>query len=175
MSPDPLDIELAIATRREMSLGRNVGLRELVAGEAGLTGKASIGLRAVKCRLGPGKLSIAEFLKFGLDKAPPSELPFFVGHHAQQKMHAACNERSSFDSSKNKLLWADILMKGGFDVPKTLAVYDRKGGNSTVPMLGDEKALHQVTIKPSKNCILLIRFDAFGNNFELHGVAKRDD
>ena len=123
MNPDPLDIELAIATRREMTLGKKIGLRQLIASESSIIRKASIALRAFQCRLGPGKLSMAEFLKFGLGKAPQS--PLFVGHRVQQKMHAACNDRSSFASSKNKLLWADILTKAGLAVPKTLAVYDR--------------------------------------------------
>jgi hypothetical protein len=92
---DPLDIDKAVATRKAMSLGKKVGINRLFANQQSLTKKASILARYMKCRWGPGRLTIEEFLKFGLaqsgarsgEKLREDELQAFVGHAVQQNMH----------------------------------------------------------------------------------------
>ena len=138
---DPLDIDQALATRAAMTLGTKVGLMRLTARKRAVVDKTGILLRYLKCRLGPGKLSPEEFLKFGLDGATNADLHRFVGHVAQQEMHDACNDSTWFATSKNKLLWQTIQLGAGLPVPETLAVYDRHGRGGSVPVLKHKSSL----------------------------------
>ena len=73
----------------------------------------------------------------------------FVGHRAQLEMHQACNDKSWFATSKNKLLWQTLMIGGGFRVPQTLAIYDQKGRGAGVVLLTNEPALADFLSNPA--------------------------
>ncbi len=140
-SADPLDIQQAFATRKMMSLGSKVKYEQLVAGGQHLSDKVAILLRYLKCRIGPGRLSPEEFLKFGLDQPGAADISRFVGHAVQMRMHEACNDISWFATTKNKLLWETIMRGAGLWVAQTLAVYEKNGRGGGVPVLHNEEVL----------------------------------
>ena len=156
-SVDPLDVAQAIATRKAMSLGTKIGILQLVEKNNGFLHKINLIVRYLKCRLGPGRLSVEEFMKFGLGEASEEgntsgdgvNARRFVGHAAQQKMHAACNDASWFATTKNKLLWHTILRGAGLAVPDTLAVYDRKGRGGGVTILENYLELSEFLSSPA--------------------------
>jgi hypothetical protein len=146
---DPLDIEQANSTRKMMSQGRNINLVELFSTGQNLYEKFTVLMRYLKCRYGPGELTVEEFLNFRLNRPETSDACRFVGHTAQHKMHKACNDASWFATTKNKLLWETILTGAGLRVPKTLAVYEKLGRGGGVPILQNKAALADFLSQPS--------------------------
>lgn len=140
---DPLDIKQANDTRKVMSQGQKTSINQLFFAGQRMRDKFSVLLRYLKCRFGPGKLTVEEFINFRLNRPDAAGADRFVGHAAQNDMHRACNDLSWFAATKHKLLWEMILTGAGLAVPRTMAVYEKSGRGAGVPVLQDKAALAQ--------------------------------
>lgn len=136
----PLDVAALLAVRSRLSTAPAAGFGELVSCDRNRTRLATL-RRFVRARLGPGKISAGEYLKYRLHELDDEAMMRFAGTEVVKRMHAACNDRTWFAVTKHKLLFENVMHGAGIDAPRSLAVWDRKGRAAGARLLRDEAAL----------------------------------
>ncbi|MCK0167033.1 hypothetical protein MWU52_05680 [Jannaschia sp. S6380] len=76
---------------------------------------------------GPGKLTLAEYVRYGLhhaDRFDDEGRAAFIHGNLHWPVAHACNDRKWFGAAEDKILTEMILHAGGIPVPRTLGVFD---------------------------------------------------
>ncbi len=140
MKTDPIDLETTKRLRKELALPPVMGMGDMLRVDHGRTAISSL-WRAFLARMGPGKLSPAEYALYGAGEIRMKDLYQFAGVRIQNNLHAHCNDESWFAITKNKLLFEAIMKGAGLPAPETIAAYDRKGRGSGPRILSSRKEL----------------------------------
>lgn len=122
----PLDAERDLALRARLDGRIRVDRAETLARAKANGNGAWLG-RWLGTHLGPGRLSLDEFLYYGLHArdATPEELARFTGKAVQTRLHARCNSREWFAVANDKLLLHHLMKGAALPHPELQAVYLR--------------------------------------------------
>jgi len=99
---------------------------------------------------GPGKLTPQEYFYYRLwDPAIPfSEKRRFVGKHAQNAMHLACNSEYWYCAAADKILYHTIMSGAGLPIPDLIAISAQGRAIPGIPNLTDADALAALLRQP---------------------------
>jgi glutathione synthase/RimK-type ligase-like ATP-grasp enzyme len=99
---------------------------------------------------GPGKLTPQEYFYYRLwDPAIPfSEKRRFVGKHAQNAMHLACNSQYWYCAAADKILYHTIMSGAGLPIPDLIAISAQGRAIPGIPNLTDADALAALLRQP---------------------------
>jgi glutathione synthase/RimK-type ligase-like ATP-grasp enzyme len=99
---------------------------------------------------GPGKLTPQEYFYYRLwDPAIPfSEKRRFVGKHAQNAMHLACNSQFWYCAAADKILYHTIMSGAGLPIPELIAISAQGRAIPGIPNVTDADALAALLRKP---------------------------
>ena len=146
MKTDPIDLNTTRRLRKELAVPPVMSIRQMLKADQSRSVLSSL-WRALLARLGPGKLSLAEYAIYGAGSCPMDQLYRFVGVRIQNKLHDHCNDWGWFAITKNKLLFEATMKGAGLPAPETLAAYDRKGRGRGARILSSKSELEGFLVK----------------------------
>jgi hypothetical protein len=99
---------------------------------------------------GPGKLTPQEYFYYRLwdPSIPLDEKRRFVGKHAQNAMHLACNSQYWYCAAADKILFHTIMSGAGMPIPDLIAISAEGRAIPGIPNLTDADALAALLRKP---------------------------